>query len=185
MIKQLTSEEITNIFNQHIIHDFPKNEVRDLRSMLKLKQQAIYQTYGYYENNELLAYAFFAKSLQSNAILLDYFAVVEKYRNQNIGSQFLTDLTHLLKQFVILAEVESVESSPNQQVSRLRQKRIDFYMRNGFKQSSLSLTLFHVHYNIIYFFQSPLTLTDIKFHLDLIYHQFFNDNLINKYIKFD
>ena len=61
MIKQLTSEEITNIFNQHIIHDFPKNEVRDLRSMLKLKQQAIYQTYGYYENNELLAYAFFAK----------------------------------------------------------------------------------------------------------------------------
>ena len=61
MIKQLTSEEITNIFNQHIIHDFPKNEVRDLRSMLKLKQQAIYQTYGYYENNELLAYSFFCK----------------------------------------------------------------------------------------------------------------------------
>lgn len=58
-------------------------------------------------------------------------------------------------------------------------------MRNGFKQSSLSLTLFHVHYNIIYFFQSPLTLTDIKIHLDLIYHQFFNDDLINKYIKFD
>ena len=56
---------------------------------------------------------FLRKSLQSNAILLDYFAVVEKYRNQNIGSQFLTDLTHLLKQFVILAEVESVESSPN------------------------------------------------------------------------
>ncbi|MES2388692.1 MAG: GNAT family N-acetyltransferase [Bacteroidota bacterium] len=66
----------------------------------------------------------------STLVQLDYFAVAEPYRNQNLGGEFFNAVCHYFaaqgKQLLI--EVENPDFEPERD---LKKRRINFYLRHG------------------------------------------------------
>lgn len=147
-LKQLTDEDIIKIYNNHMIVDFPAEELKPLDVIQKLIKRKIYISYGLYDDEELLAYAFLATS--KSYLLLDYYSVCVKYRNKGIGSEFLNILKKNCKNYKgIIVEVESIKCAPNKTEEIVRKRRIDFYKKNGMRMTNISCDLFNVNYSIM------------------------------------
>jgi len=66
-IKQLSTEEVTHVFNNSMQFDFPQNEIRPLSSIKKLMEKNLYPCFGFYVDDILKAYALFCHALSANA----------------------------------------------------------------------------------------------------------------------
>lgn len=147
-LRQLIKEEIKKIYSEHMVIDFPKEELKPFDAIERLMGRKIYKCYGLYDNEELLAYAFFNTS--NSYLLLDYFSVCKKYRSKGIGSKFFSLLKEECKDHDgIIVEVEDLESANTQTEKIIRQRRIDFYMKNGMKMTNVLCELFNVNYSIM------------------------------------
>lgn len=170
MIRTLTFPEISAIYQEHLLNDFPANEVKPLFVMKSLLEKQLYQCYGLFEDAgvagivpgtaaasgmtrqpAVLAYAFLCRGHRSSSLILDYFAVVSTSRQQGYGSQFLELLRHKFEDAAgILAEVESVEQGEDDAERLVRQRRLDFYLRNGFCRTRVAGKIFGVDYDIVF-----------------------------------
>ena len=60
MIRKLTREEIIDTYNQHLVTDFPEDEVKPLAIILDFYDHHRYECYGLFQGDKMLAYAYFA-----------------------------------------------------------------------------------------------------------------------------
>lgn len=156
-LQLLSWSEIENIYHKHLVHDFPPQETKPLGSILKMFKEDSYFGYGMYEDNRLLAYAFFvsvpAPSSDSRSLraylLLDYLAVVPDIRGTGIGSKTLSMLKELLpEQSLVLIEAENPEAAADTAELHVRQSRLRFYLNNRCLLSSVTTTVYGVNYVI-------------------------------------
>ena len=181
-LKQLSNEDIKNVYNKHMIMDFPSEELKPVDVIQKLIKRKIYICYGLYNNEELLAYAFLATS--KLYLLIDYYSVCAKYRNIGIGSKFLNILNKNCKNYDgIIVEVEKVEcaSNENEKVDRIR--RIDFYKKNGMRMTNISCELFTVNYSIMCLYNIEIDDLAIYEGLKNIYKEMIPSKFYSKYVK--
>lgn len=153
IIKQLSIHEISEVYHHHLKHDFPDNERKPLFVMKNLAKRNLYLCYGLFDSidDSLKAYAFLARAEQGSSLLLDYFATVADVRGLGFGSQLLQGLSSELPDTAgILAEVEHAADGRDPAERVTRQRRIDFYCRNGFVHSRVNGVIFGVHYDIVY-----------------------------------
>lgn len=149
-IKQLNRIQVQALYESRMKEDFPTSELRSLANMLVLIQLDKYLCYGFEENGEILAYAFFI--VTNDAVLLDYFAVDASLRGKGIGSKFLKELSGDPTRFPsrwIFIEVESVESAQNEEEAAIREKRQRFYTQCGASLTQIYALLFSVEYRIL------------------------------------
>lgn len=171
-IQILTIEQFSQIYQQHIIYDFPENERRPLENIRWLMQEGQYLALGYYDKQCLLGYA---TLYQSNHIdLLDYFAIVKDYRNQHLGTTFLNELLAQYKNKPLLLEVENPQIEPTPQKTR----RMDFYLRQHLISLNINIYLFFVNYTLLA--NQPLTLQEIQ----TFYANLYQEPLYSQYIQF-
>jgi len=71
-IKKLQQDELKQIYKAHIREDFPRNERRPYSSMEQMTNEGKYASYGYYDDNRLLAYACYILTEDGMYALLDY-----------------------------------------------------------------------------------------------------------------
>lgn len=181
-LKQLIKEEIRKIYGKHMVMDFPKEELKPIDAIERLISMGIYKCYGLYDNGELLAYAFFNTS--KSYLLLDYYSVCEKYRSNGIGSRFFSILKEECKSHNgIIVEVEDIGSADTEVEKIIRQRRIDFYKKNGMKMTNVLCKLFNVHYSI-------MCISNVEFNDSIIYDEMKNiykemvpDKVYSKYVK--
>jgi hypothetical protein len=163
---QLLPDEIARIYRVHLLRDFPSGEVKPYFAIKSLLKRQMYACYGLFESpaagsgeadsrrpdlGSLLAYAFLCGSRSDGFLLIDYFAVVPRARQQGIGSQFLQQLAPLLPWACgLAAEIENVGEAPDGPERQTRQRRLDFYLRNGFSLTGVSGHVFGVNYDIVY-----------------------------------
>ena len=57
-VRSLTQEERKTTYKQYMKHDFPKNELRPLHMIESLVEKGDYYTYGIFENERFVAYAY-------------------------------------------------------------------------------------------------------------------------------
>ena len=136
MLTLLNSEEIKNIYNKYMVKDFPPDELKPLSSMMDMLSRGIYDCYGLYEEEKLLAYAYL--TVLDDFILVDYLAVVPELRGSGIGSKLLCELKNIIRDFA---------TDPQDKTTKIR--RIDFYKRSGFVLSGVLSRLFDVEYVIL------------------------------------
>ncbi|NCA99417.1 MAG: N-acetyltransferase [Clostridia bacterium] len=153
IIKQLSIHEISEVYHHHLKCDFPDNERKPLFVIKNLYKRNLYLCYGLFDdsNESLKAYAFLARGEQGTCLLLDYFAAVADARGRGYGSRLLQGLSSELPATAgILAEVEHAADGKDAAERETRQRRIDFYGRNGFVHSHVNGVIFGVHYDIVY-----------------------------------
>lgn len=127
---------------------FPPDELKPLyRILLSMKQDA-YDALGLMEEDKLLGYAFFVKTKQH--VLLDYFSVLPEFRGQGIGAAFLQLLSAYCRAAEsVLVEVEDPAYAETQPQHQMQQRRLTFYLRNGFFSTGVQVFVFGVHYLLL------------------------------------
>ena len=150
-IKLLDKAERKNIYKQHMKQDFPKNELRPLHGIEALVNQGVYYTYGIFEKDSLIAYAYFWEEKEREILLFDYFAVVSNLRNHGYGTEAMKAILHLCenKRGVIL-ETENPEKAESNEERETRIRRISFYKKCGLAMSDVRIYLFGVEYCMMY-----------------------------------
>ena len=73
-MRELTEQEMTEIYQSHLVEDFPAGEVKPLAHMLEGRKKGQYEAYGLFEKDTLKGYAYFIKNSTQPAALLDYLA---------------------------------------------------------------------------------------------------------------
>ena len=181
-LKQLIKEEVKNIYNDHMVKDFPKEELKPIDAIERLISRKIYKCYGLYDNEELLAYAFFNTS--KSYLLLDYYSVCGKYRSNGIGSKFFSILKEECKNYNgIIVEVEDIESADTEAEKIIRQRRIDFYIKNGMKMTNVLCELFNVNYSIMCISKVEFDDSIIADEIKNIYKEMVPDKFYSKYVN--
>lgn len=172
-IKKLTISQITKIYQRYLINDFPLNERRPLENIIHLYQSHLYECYGLYKDQNLIAYAFFLGNKKE--LICDYFAVIKQYRQSGYGSYFLQQCLMIYKNTQLYFEVER----PDKDHQTIKEKRIQFYIKNGLIQNDIHLTLYHVHYLILSNHKVNIT------KLQNFYHFIYDDQFYDRYIHFE
>ena len=109
MLKKLDRKEMEEIYRTQMQSDFPPAELKPWKRIKEMLEEGIYFAYGMYEEEKLLAYAFFVRAGKEQ-LLLDYYAVAEQARGMGIGSRCMALFCGELQEqggSIILIEVEN------------------------------------------------------------------------------
>ena len=152
-VKQLTDfSQLKRIYHSRMKKDFALNELRPLPLLAYVWKRGELDGYGLYEGNDLLAYALFARMAAGDQYdyLFDYYAISENRRGEGLGSFFLKELRKSIKNArYIIGEVEDPDYAKGEEDRLLRQRRLEFYKRNGFYETDIISRVFGVHYRLI------------------------------------
>lgn len=162
-VVKINLDKIEAIYYKYLIHDFSIDEVKPFSSIDKMYKDGRYEAYAYYDNDELVAYAFMA--IDDNIVLLDYLACI--YRNRGYGSKFISELKGIYDKPLVI-ECEKIIDN-----DMIQTKRLHFYLKNGFILTNISLNLYHVDYNIL----CDIVYDHLKDDLLAMYHYMFKDKL--------
>ena len=146
-LKLLNKEELRELFQNEMVYDFPKDELKPLSAMYRLMDLDMYDPLLVLQDGEAVGYALAWLPRDRSGALLDYFGVLRGKRNAGLGTRIL----HLLAERYgcIFGEVEApVSDDPAE--NDLRRRRIGFYLRNGLRQLDYDCALFGVHYHCLY-----------------------------------
>lgn len=185
-IRELTAKEMTQIYNSYMIFDFPKSELKPLARILSTMSDGFCHAFGLFDGETLKGYSIFIIPNGHSYALLDYFAILYKYRGCGIGHEFFSTINdffncHFPQLDGIYIECESITTANDENERITRTRRIAFYENCGCKNTRLSSNLFGVEYSILLF---PLTaslnedfLTDKSYDtLDFIYKKMFRSH---------
>ena len=140
--------QIETLYNTRLKKDFPPNELRPLDSLRISWTENAYDCYGLFDGDKIAGYAFFVR--RGNDYLFDYFAIAEERRDEGLGSVFLRQLSECMREAdCIVGEVENPDTAETEELRRQRERRLRFYLRNGFLETELTSVVFGVNYRIL------------------------------------
>ena len=151
-LKQLDIRQAHEIYREHIVKDFPPDEVKPFEAIRSMYQRGCYEIYGAYTQEELAAYAFFVTAEYEGkpVALLDYFAVPDGRRGKGLGTAVLRELSpDRLRREAILIENEKIEGVSGNGQKQIRKRRIEFYVRCGAVRTGVYSRLYGVDYEIL------------------------------------
>ncbi len=188
--KSLKKEEIYNIYNTYMKYDFPENELKPLSQIISLYEKKIYYPQFFYTDDkpwDMKSYMFFTSSNKGTDFgLLDFFAVNKNYRNKGIGTktiEYIKKTSPIFKNG-FLAEIEDPDYAKTEEEKIIRQKRQNFYLKNGFYETDITSICFDVNFRIIYLpYNNEIFSNDIlKTELDLIYKSIFPEKYYKDFV---
>ena len=147
-LKLLDKQELTDLYQNEMVFDFPKAELKPLRAMLRLMDMGQYDPLLITDDEgSPLGYAMLWLPRTRNGALLEYLGVLRGKRNGGLGTQVLPLLAERYGQ--LFGEAEA-PTSDDPAENDLRRRRIAFYERNGFRVLDYECALFGVHFNCLY-----------------------------------
>lgn len=152
-IKQLSIQNIIEIYTTISPLHFPQEELRPLANLQSLIDRNGYEGLGLYNksDNKLVGYGFFVRIPDADVALLDYYAILEEYRSQGAGSLFLSRMKEHYKDLRgILLETEDYDTASTDAEKAIRKRRDTFYCRNGALRTTVKTTVFDVPFQIFF-----------------------------------
>lgn len=151
-IETISLLEGKEIYYSRLVKDFPACEVKPWEKIEEFLKKGLYEMFGMWEDEALLAYAFVATDVSKKHLLMDYFAVSEKSRGKGYGQYFLKHFWDLYpKASGIVFEVEDVSEAVNEQERNLRERRIKFYERAGLQRYPVYAKVYDACYQLMFF----------------------------------
>lgn len=163
--------------------DFAPDELKPLNLIIKYIERNICRFFGLYENNALLSY--FDIIFSDKTALIDYFAVTNTFRGKGVGGKSLKFLSEKLSLLdFIFAEVESPAQAKNDEELKTINRRLEFYVKNGFYYSGNDVCLFGHKYRIMVLpIHSHPEKQEALQRLFEIYQLMFTEEIINEHVS--
>ena len=144
----LNKDRVASLYEERMVHDFAKDELKPLKMILKAMDEGIYECLGLSDGERLLGYTFLVK--QGKRYLVDYLAVYPKERNKGRGADILKLLRdHVTDAEMIIAEVEDPSYAESSEEKEIQERRVSFYFRNGCSDTGVRVRCFGVPFIII------------------------------------
>ncbi|MGY3765200.1 GNAT family N-acetyltransferase [Vagococcus vulneris] len=169
MYRQIDFNEFKKLYQEHMIYDFPADELKTLAMYERLFMEDVYTCYVYEKEQKLLGYACFVWKNQQYQ-LLDYFAVNRNFRGSGVGSEMLSWIQSKPIADVIILECEDPDFADSEQEKKVREDRIRFYLKNGAVNTGFKLCVHHVEFVVLIL---PIKVTsefNLEDYLFSIYH---------------
>lgn len=143
---------IDYVYNECMKFDFHPSEVKPYDKIKDLIDCGMYECYGFYENEEMLGYAFLLNDREHKVIYLDYLAVLGHCRRKGHGNTILSVMRECFggEYEYLIAEVEDPDYAENASDLYARQGRINYYLNNALKISGVRSRVGQDCYKIIY-----------------------------------
>lgn len=147
-LKELSRNQIKEVFEERMVDDFPPDELKPLNIMYLGLEAGTYECLGLFDKEEIVGYAFLVKS--NGDYLVDYLATYKERRNAGLGGVLIKLLCEYLNQAKsILVEVENPDYASSEEDRELQTRRLNFYIRNGFRMTGAMASCFKVPFIII------------------------------------
>ena len=143
----LDARQLTQLYEEELVHTFPREELKPLRAMLTLLERGCYHPLALTEDGQQLGYALLWTAGEEGHALLEYLGVMRGLRNGGLGARMLALLGERYPH--LFGEAEA-PTDPDPAVNDLRRRRLAFYERNGFRILGYECALFGVHFNCLY-----------------------------------
>ena len=200
IIKELSDSELLEMYQKYINEHFPADEVKPLETIERMLKEDFYYGFGLYDASEdfeeeleadwleqlpLMGYAFFVKDTKESMLLLDYFAILEEYRNDGWGSIFLSKMKDIAEDYRgILLETEDTDFAKDEKERKLRKRRDSFYIRNGVIKTDVKSKLFGVNFAIWFYpVKEELSFADCRESLINIYKTIVPESMYEKCVE--
>ena len=146
-LRTLNEQELTSLYREQLVCDFPPSELKPLEGMLRLMKMGVYQPLEVTDQGQRVGYALMWLPSQGQGALLDYLGVLPHRRNGGTGGKILALLARRCQGIVAEAEAPT---SDDEGENALRRRRLGFYQRNGFRTLDYDCALFGVHFKCLY-----------------------------------
>ena len=172
VIRRLTDFDLVEkLYKTRLRKDFARNELKPLSSMRRFWEKDSYICYGLFDKEDILGYAFFVR-LGKN-YLFDYLGIAEGRRSRGLGSDFLHQLAVCFAEAdCVIGEVEDPDKAPDEDTRALRERRLQFYQRNGYIKTDLTSVVFGADYRIL---EVPVTVSHTTEELRSIYTELYRN----------
>lgn len=146
--KKLSIDEMEEIYHTYLVKDFPPMEVKPFQSICTMASKGIYSGYGFYEDGELMGYAFFCENTSHTYALLDYYAITAGKRGRGYGQKIFEIIRDTYSDYqAVILESENVDFAQSAKDKETRTRRINFYQeRCGLKNTGLTSCVYDVEY---------------------------------------
>lgn len=192
-IISLSEEQLLSIYENQAPRDFPADELKSLSAIKSLLAKGAYSGLGLFaaasgegfQKGGLLGYALFLQAPGSPVVLLDYYAVLPKYRNLGLGGIFLDGMkkSYALMDGILL-ETEDPDTAADDEERDLRSRRNGFYLRGGARMTDIRCALFHVAFRILYLpIGSSLSDADVRSRLEEVYRFMLPAPLYDRHVE--
>ena len=148
-IRALNKAQMERVYYDHMKRAFPPSELKSLQVMERMRDSGRYEPLGMYDGERLVGYALMWLEPGVPFALLDYLGTVKEEQGKGLGTALLALLgEYYAPMRGIFGEAER-DNSPDEQERALQRRRLDFYLRNGFRYAGYDCALFGVHYETL------------------------------------
>ncbi len=149
MIVEANLEEAKEIYNKHMMEDFPEDELPEYEKYLRLTEEKLHDVYLYEKDNQNVAY--FIVVEEENNILISHLSVMKEFRSKGIGKVFLEDIKNFFNdKNMLIVEVEAETRANNNEELDVIKRRKKYYTRAGFEEcKKIEYILLGVEYDIL------------------------------------
>ena len=169
----LREEEAHSIFETYLTQHFPADEVKPWKSIARMWADGCYFAVGVFEDcgdapaeasndlsdsvesvdsdlSQLRGYAFFVESPDTDACLLDYYAILPAFRSAGLGGHTLQRLADQVrsKNKYLLIETEDIDFAETEEEITERTRRDAFYTGNGCVKTDTKGSVYGVRYAV-------------------------------------
>lgn len=143
----LTRDEQAQLYEQQMRRDFPKEELKDLKTILDTSAQGLGHVWGVFDGDALAAYLLMVRPEGCPVSQLDYFAVLPAWRAAGLGARLLAALPRQEQGAqAIVIEAECPEHAPDPAMAR---RRLGFYARCGAADTGWTEHLFDAWFRVL------------------------------------
>ncbi|MDD4849226.1 MAG: GNAT family N-acetyltransferase [Gemmiger sp.] len=146
-IQLLNAAEAQTIYENEMLRDFPADELKPFAAMRQMMADGIYEPLAFYEDGQLLGYAWQTVLPERRGVLIDYYAVLPPLRGGGTGTRLLAALAgyYAGRKETLIIECEHPAEAPDPTMAR---RRIGFYLRAGARATAMESRVFGVRYQI-------------------------------------
>ena len=173
-----------NIYKDYV-KIFPKEQRKTLSKLEDMYKRNILNIYKIIEKDLYIGFALIV-SVNNKISLLEYFAILPKYRCKGYGTKTLKLLKTLLKSDMILVEIEKLGLGNTKKENELIEKVNRFYQKSEFINiSGFDLSIFDVIFSpyIYYIKDNKYTIKKIIKELFKIYYETYGEDIVEKQYK--
>lgn len=173
-----------NIYKDYV-KIFPKNERKTLSKLEDMYKRNILKIYKIIEKDVYVGFVMVV-NINNKISLLEYFAILSKYRNKGYGAKTIKLLKTLLKSDLILVEIEKLGLGETKKENEIRNKRSDFYQKSNFINiPGFDLSICNVIFSpyIFYLNDNKYSTKKIIKELFKIYIETYDEEIVEKYYK--
>ena len=146
-LRTLTRDELKALHAGILKRAFPPDELKPFSAMDGLLKKGCYDAWALEDGGEAVSWALCWHS--PRCALVDYFVTAESRRGQGLGAEMLDLLARrYLPQRPLIVETEVPEDRDPAR-RELQRRRLDYYLRQGFREAGFEVLLFGVHYRVL------------------------------------